>query len=96
VSDWRDIGSGHEIEYYVGEDETTRIGIIDRHNRPDGTPCAERRGGAILFDIPQNADVPGRALWQVVNLEPLTLSPSLLCQLCGDHGFIRDGRWVAA
>lgn len=26
----------------------------------------------------------------------LTIEPSLLCRTCGHHGFIRDGRWVAA
>lgn len=34
--------------------------------------------------------------WDVLSLEPLTLSPSLLCRMCGSHGFIRDGRWVSA
>lgn len=34
--------------------------------------------------------------WELVSLEPLTLSPSLLCRVCGHHGFIRDGRWVPA
>lgn len=32
---------------------------------------------------------------QKVSIDPLTLSPSVLCQ-CGAHGFIRDGKWVAA
>ena len=27
-----------------------------------------------------------------VSLEPLTLSPSVLCQ-CGAHGYIRNGQW---
>jgi hypothetical protein len=34
--------------------------------------------------------------WDVLSTEPLTLSPSLLCRLCGSHGFIRDGKWVGA
>ena len=34
--------------------------------------------------------------WDLVQLEPLTLSPSLLCRACGHHGFIRDGKWVPA
>lgn len=34
--------------------------------------------------------------WDLLSLDPLTLSPSLLCQRCGRHGFIRDGRWVPA
>lgn len=34
--------------------------------------------------------------WQVESEEPLTLSPSILCRGCGDHGHIRDGKWVKA
>ena len=34
--------------------------------------------------------------WDLVSVEPLTLSPSLLCRGCGHHGFIREGRWVPA
>lgn len=31
--------------------------------------------------------------WEVLSEEPLTLSPSLACQNCEHHGYIRDGRW---
>lgn len=31
--------------------------------------------------------------WRLESLDPLTLSPSLLCRICGTHGFIRSGRW---
>lgn len=34
--------------------------------------------------------------WDVVSVEPLTLSPSILCTACKHHGYIRDGRWVPA
>lgn len=34
------------------------------------------------------------AMWDVTSWEPLTLSPSLLCRLCGWHVFIRDGKVV--
>lgn len=44
--------------------------------------------GYIPFGPPQG--------WTLEKLEPLTLSPSLLCRQCGHHGFIRDGRWVPA
>ena len=27
--------------------------------------------------------------------EPLTITPSLVCPECGDHGWIRDGAWVS-
>lgn len=36
------------------------------------------------------------SVWQVVQEEPLTISPSLLCKRCGDHGFIQNGRWTPA
>lgn len=32
--------------------------------------------------------------WDVLSVEPLTLSPSLLCRVCGHHGFITNGKWV--
>jgi hypothetical protein len=34
--------------------------------------------------------------WEVVQEEPLTLSPSLACRHCSHHGWIRDGKWVPA
>lgn len=34
--------------------------------------------------------------WDVHSLDPLHLEPSLLCRLCGSHGFIRAGVWVPA
>ncbi len=34
--------------------------------------------------------------WDVEQLEPLTISPSLACRACGHHGFIREGKWVPA
>lgn len=35
-----------------------------------------------------------RFVWTVEKKEPFTISPSLLCTLCGQHGYIREGRWV--
>jgi hypothetical protein len=94
MSNWQDIGGGHEISFYVGEDDEIRIGLLDRHNKPDGSRC--NGPSSIPFDVPQNSHVPDSARWQLVKAEPLTLSPSLLCQICGDHGFIREGKWVVA
>ena len=28
-----------------------------------------------------------------VTVEPLTVSPSILCTDCNTHGFVREGRW---
>jgi hypothetical protein len=55
--------------------------------------------GGIVFDTPTtqvlDAMHGASARWQVESWDPLTISPSVLCD-CGDHGFIRAGRWVAA
>ena len=32
--------------------------------------------------------------WRVEQVEPLTVSPSILCGSCGTHGFWRDGAWA--
>jgi len=34
--------------------------------------------------------------WTLVQSEPLTISPSIMCHRCGTHGFWRDGAWVPA
>lgn len=49
--------------------------------------------GFIQFDHPEMK--LDRPRWKVESLDPLTLSPSILCS-CGDHGFICEGRWVSA
>lgn len=52
--------------------------------------------GAVTLDDPNSPHkFEGRTGWQVESWEPLTLSPSILCH-CGDHGFIRGGKWVKA
>lgn len=69
------------------------------HRRADGTLCS----GHVTFDS-EHARVisPGRPVWQVESLDPLTISPSVLCTFpidgvtCGDHGWITDGKWIPA
>jgi hypothetical protein len=85
------IGDGHFYSRYVDTDGDW-IGIIDHHAKPDGSQCG---GGSVLFDVQANAGFAADK-WQVVSREPLHLEPSLLCRICGDHGFIRDGKWVRA
>jgi hypothetical protein len=36
------------------------------------------------------------AVWELNSFEPLDVSPSLLCQTCGAHGFIKQGKWIPA
>jgi hypothetical protein len=95
-----DLGSDHWMSWYVlYSNSEQRTGIIVWHPL---TPACEEQGctflgscgGSVPFDIPENESVDGPK-WSVESWDPLTLSPSLLCH-CGDHGWIREGRWVIA
>lgn len=97
-----DLGSGHTLRWlqwkpdrelnpqYIGIPDIPRIGAIVNH----GKDCES----GIYFNVPNVRAVigPDRPLWNVDSWSPLTLSPSLLCTACGDHGFIQNGRWVSA
>lgn len=61
------------------------VGIAYTHPRPDtGADCY----GYAPVVTPEG--------WTLVSETPLTLTPSLLCRICGHHGFITDGKWVTA
>lgn len=94
-------------ERYAGIPDVDRFGAIVTHPIREGdTLCEGRRKrgsvdeGCCIAGITFAGDVqrriaPDRPSWTVESWDPLTISPSLLCH-CGDHGFIREGRWVAA
>jgi hypothetical protein len=33
--------------------------------------------------------------WVIVQVDPLTVTPSIHCLDCGCHGFITNGEWIA-
>lgn len=90
--------------------EVTRrlIGLVEHH--PDLSPPVftelpgepRRRdycGGYVAWvDDPRSGTVARHRLVAggPGDEEHLTLEPSLLCPRCGNHGFVRDGRWVRA
>lgn len=76
------------VETTDGEDQPA--GWIEAHRNSDGQWCV----GSMFRRGARTGE--GRAQWDVVSEDPLTLTPSVLCRKCGNHGFIRDGRWVAA
>lgn len=100
-----DLGHGHRMRsfgwfpdrelnpQYDGVPDIENLGVTVFHPRADdpGLECQS----AIFFDIP-GVERFTDTVWQVEQQEPLTVSPSLLCVSCGDHGFIREGRWVPA
>lgn len=104
-----DLGDDHQLSWiswapdrslnprYAEIPNIDKVGAVVAHFTPQGQPC----DGYIEFDSPERQKLVNehgwrdRPKWTVESWEPLTLSPSLLCQ-CGDHGFIRGGRWVRA
>lgn len=100
-----DLGHGHSLTWlswapdrslnpqYKHLPDVERYGAIIRHPAKKPGVC----GGcaAIHFDGPVQRELGEKVTWKIESWEPLTLSPSLLCA-CGDHGFIREGRWVPA
>lgn len=100
-----DLGHDHAIEIAVWDPDLdlnpglreiadqvpAKTSAIVSHNLPDGTRCE----GAITFDVPVARAHFSGPYWTVESWEPLTLSPSLRCH-CGDHGYIRGGKWVPA
>jgi len=101
-----DLGDGHTLRFtcwkpdrelnpqYADIPDVERVGAIVSHiNQATGLRC----WSGINFDGEVTRRIfPDGARWQVQSMEPLTLSPSLLCRVCGDHGFIREGKWVRA
>lgn len=45
---------------------------------------------------PGRIDISTGQKHQLISRDPLHVEASVLCAICGDHGWIRDGRWVAA
>ncbi|HWP59555.1 MAG TPA: DUF6527 family protein [Candidatus Acidoferrales bacterium] len=100
-----DLGENHKLRFvgwrpdrsvnpqFDGIPDVDKYGAIIEHRKPDGTRCA----GMIVFDGDVSRRIePDRERWTVESWDPLTISPSVLCTDCGDHGFIREGKWVKA
>lgn len=100
-----DLGDGHTAEWegwhpdrelnphLVGIPDVEKWGLTIYHKNPSGQDCA---GFVTLDGEVQRRVEPSRTnRWTVESWDPLTLNPSVLCS-CGDHGFIREGRWVCA
>jgi hypothetical protein len=90
-----DLGDDHTIEFtsYKGDD---RAGAIVTHKTPAGNLCESSisfRWHSWVAEF--KSGIPDQS-WELVSDNPVTLSPSLACRACGDHGFITGGKWVKA
>jgi hypothetical protein len=100
-----DLGDGHRGQYsswapdrklnpqYAGVPDVGKWGLLIFHTSVEtGAPCA---GFVTFAGEVQRTVAPEATTWDVQSWDPLTLAPSVLCS-CGDHGFVREGRWVRA
>jgi hypothetical protein len=78
--------------FYFGEGDNPRAGIFYIHRDKKGEWCS------IPLDIKPEDDEPqyeGSA-WHVMggNYENLSLEPSIVCTICGSHGYIVENKWT--
>lgn len=94
ADDRLDLGDGHQIIFATYDGEVAGGNVM---HAPVEGKCGGN--GWVSFEGRKwhngfNAGTtPG---WKVESDNPLTLSPSILCRACGDHGFIRNGKWERA
>jgi len=103
-----DLGGGHSYQWmqdgYIGPPtpEHKIIGLVEHHPHAvdDDHPfgycggyiawvASSRKGGWVTVRHELVSGSPG-------DEEHVTISPSLLCPLCHNHGYIRDGKWEDA
>lgn len=86
------IGTDHLLKLSRFKGEVSGVQIF--HKRPDGTQCHVYHW-VTLKDRSWDREFKGglAITWEVVQDEPLTLKGSIKCQYCGDHGYVRDGKW---
>lgn len=110
--DWVPLGFEHWYREHVGSDTNdVKVGLVLLHKNPKtGRWCMGGITYDIPEAQPYRSHEPDGQLtdvWQLLSRAPLHVEPSLLCkapmepidgqpQECGDHGFIRDGKWVPA
>lgn len=105
MADTTDIGSGFNYRFFTEQDKAEPTGIVicgpagpncEHKGVSAGADLEQNCGGGLHFDNSEIAKKGNRPTWQVVQLEPLTITPSIVCG-CGDqHGWITDGKYVKA
>ena len=109
--DRTDLGSGHSIMIAVWDPDLElnpdcvkykdnlplKCSGIIRHQLPGVNPGTQGGycEGVVTFDSPIAREVFSGPFWTVESWNQLTLSPSILCRSCGDHGYIKQGKWVS-
>lgn len=95
-----DLGGGVTASWI--EKDGVIVGLIEEHDHVetiDGVVQPSRRNmGWVPF---RGLAIDTGTAWDITAgtagvWDGLTLSPSIACKTCPNHGWIRDGRWVSA
>lgn len=78
-----DLGHGVRVFTLIADGEPSGL-VLNHPHRDNGQRCSARVGWG------------KHGPHTLVSLDPLHVEASVLCQWCGLHGFIRDGKWVPA
>jgi hypothetical protein len=84
-----DLGDGHSYRPANGKGDYS--GIYLKHPGCKSDELIPFTSGAWAREF--SGDI---TTWELQSEDPLTLSPSILCRACGNHGFIQGGKWVKA
>ncbi len=96
-----DLGNGFSYRVFpwapdrdIPSNATLYADIADIAEAGIGVYYGDRQWGFCNFDTSAVRAVFGGHVWQVIQREPLTITPSILCRSTGLHGYITGGRWV--
>lgn len=81
-----DVGQDHLIRIMYEDDTEQKVSalvLVHPHKQDPNQVCQGF------------ADV-GPGEWEIVERDPITIHPSFVCNDCGDHGIVRNGKWNEA
>jgi hypothetical protein len=87
-----DLGHNHHLRSVVDKTGTVIGYTIEHPHKQTGGFC----DGLVTLDTAPAEFRQGNDVWSQPSVDPLTLEPSVLCHTCGDHGFVRAGKWEPA
>lgn len=80
------LGPDRYMTRMVGPDGALE-GIVEVHTNAHGDECV----GAVPFNMLRKPNFMYTGEWPNISV-----TPSILCKRCMNHGYIRDGKWVPA
>ena len=82
-----ELGHGHTFEAVIGTDDCL-VGWL--HTHPD---ARVEDDSALCQSFCAVRPINATPVHQVLCADPLTLTPSLKCRMCGAHGEVLNGKW---